>query len=74
MALNSRFFEVLLTNGMHQTGQRVIELKDFSKAIWKTAMMYIYEGILRMDTLKSAFELMEFARCFVMDPLETDIA
>lgn len=70
LVVQSRYFEAMLTNGMRETPQRVIELKDVEKYIWKNAMKFMYEGTLEINTLDYAFMLLEFTRRFMMDLLE----
>jgi len=73
LVVQSRYFEAMLTNGMRESGQRVIELKQVDKSIWRIVMKFMYEGTLEIDTLADAFTMLEFTRRFMMDLLESAI-
>ncbi|RWS06123.1 BTB/POZ domain-containing protein 9-like protein, partial [Dinothrombium tinctorium] len=70
LAARSEYFRCLCYNGMRESKENVIVMKDISKSIFRILLKYIYTGVIIADEMKSCiFELIYFSDCYCFPKL-----
>lgn len=73
MASASPVLESLLMNGMKETKENEIVLKELSGSTWDAAMYFIYTGKLNLVDIQDGVRMLECSKRFQMEYLEEDV-
>lgn len=73
MAAASPVLYNMLTNGMEETNQREVTLKEVNADVWRVVLNYIYTGQMYLDNVETALRYLECAKRFYIKELEQSI-
>lgn len=64
----------MLSNGMSETHKRQIQLHEVEPETWERTLNFLYYEEIEIVDKGDAFALLECARCFQLDTLESTVA